>query len=98
MEKRTRINKNPQPKSRAISQIVFEKLLDEQYSKMSLEDVIAELGYMTDRNRTELSAQKANLIRSFEHKRIGQFILRHDRPKFKAMYREWKSQQPIIPL
>ena len=92
------IKKFAKPDPRTVTQIVFEKVLDEKYSNMSFDDVVAELEYMTDRDRTELSAQTANLSRSYNLKRIGRFISRHDKPKFMAMYREWKSQQPILPF
>ena len=92
------IKKFAKPVYRAVTQIAFEKVLDQKYSSMSLDDVVAELEYMTDHNRTEMSAQKANLSRSYNLKRIGRFIRKHDKPKFTAMYREWKSQQPSIPL
>jgi DNA-directed RNA polymerase delta subunit len=92
------IKKFAKPDPRVVTQIAFEKVLDEKYSSMSFDDVVAELEYMTVRDRTELSAQTANLYRSYNLKRIGRFISRHDKPKFMAMYREWKSQQPILPL
>jgi hypothetical protein len=99
MNSQTRfIKKFAKPDPRAVTQIVFEKVLDEKYSMMSIDDVVAELKYMTDHNRTEMSAQKANLSKSYNLKRIGQFIRKHDKPKFMAMYREWKSQQPILPV
>jgi len=92
------IKKFAKPDYRAVTQLVFEKILDQKYSNMSIDDVVAELGYLTERNRTELSAQKANLNKSYNLKKIGRFISRHDKPKFMAMYREWKSQQPIVLL
>ena len=92
------IKKFAKPDPRAVTQIVFEKVLDEKYSSMSFDDVVAELKYMTDHNRTEMSAQKANLSRSYNLKRIGRFIRKHDKPKFTAMYRDWKTQQPILPI
>ena len=91
------IQKFPKLDRLTSSQKVYEKLLNEKYSVMTFEEVIDEMRYLTLNNQQGLSGQMYNLRKSYHDKLIGRFLRRHDNVKFKAMYREWKSQLPLTP-
>jgi hypothetical protein len=92
------IKKFAKPDPRACSQQAYEQVLNDIYSAMTFEEVVVELGYLTEHGKVEMPGQFANLKRSYELKRLARFLNRHDKPKFMAMYREWKSLQPVVPL
>lgn len=82
------IKRFAKPDPRACTQQAFEKVLNHKYSAMTLEEVVAEFGYLTERDRSELSGQYANLIRSYKLGRLAHILNKHVKPKFMLLYRD----------
>ena len=84
----------PKRDYKATNEKAYEKVLNDQYSAMTVDQVVTELSYLTDPNFMGRKTQFTALLRAHEHGTLAQLFRRSDRPKFKQMYREWLELQP----